>query len=311
MKILFIGTDGAAAWEARAQEHSFAFFDGFGELDCGSDRHAAWVRARCRVYAQLDEAVARFQPDLAAIQVPNYAKNNLAYEIFLMQKGIPVYESKLRLQGQRDYNTLRLRAQNHTAPFWIGEFYRYNPCVVTVKRILESGGIGVPEQMRWHCGVSGEPGAWETAYKRLALEDLAYHHFSAMHWLLGLKGASVITQSASPAKAAPLTGTVCDTWITTKTGCRITHGIDWHSTAAETDYLGDFHIDGTLGGVAVAGGKVYKQAWGGEKTEVPLVTAVSQSAIDHLPAFEPDAALRLWTLADFIPVMDCIYQSNL
>jgi len=309
MRILLIGTDGAADWQPRANEHSFAFFDGFDEIERASDRHAEWVRAHCRRYSQLDKAISDFQPDLAAVYVPNFAKNNLAYEIFLMKKGTPIYEGKLRLRSHADYNTLRLHAQNSAGAFWIGEFYRYHPCVVAAKQILDSGVIGKAEQMRWHCGIQGEPSAWETAYTRLALEDLAYHHFSAMHWLLGLTGASIMAQSASPAKAAPLLGTVCDTWMTTKAGCRITHSIDWHSTIAVTDYLGDFHIDGTLGGLAVAGGKLFHMAWGSEKTEVPLTTNISQKAIDHLPFWEPDPALQLWTLSDFLPVMDCIYTT--
>jgi|GEM_PF-1843786 len=311
MNILLIGTDNAGDWQPYTDAHCFAFFDGFDELAHAEGSHVNFIRNNCHVYARLDAALEAFHPDLAAIHVPNFAKNNLAYEISLLKRGIPVYESKLRLRGRQDYNTLHLHVQTSRATVHIGEFYRYDPRVLAVKRLLDSGAIGKPEQMRWRCGLSdGAFSPWETTYTHLAQEDLAYHHYSVMHLLLNLTGAEILTRSASPEKAAPLTGTVSDTLLTTASGCRVSHSIDWHNTMAATDYLGNFYIDGTRGGVVVEGGNVYTQQWGGERMAVPVAVGISPKAIDHLPAFEPDKTLHTWTFPAFASVMACVYGND-
>jgi predicted dehydrogenase len=190
---------------------------------------------------------------------------------------------------------------------YIGEFYRYIPCVEAVKDIIDSGGIGIPEQMRYYCGLPyNEISAWESAYSHIALEDLAFHHFSVIHYMLDITPAEIIGVSHSPLKGGGIGGTVSSSLIKTVGGCHISHEIDWHNTMRSTGFLGDFYIDGSVGGVSVEDGRVYFMEWGGEKKEIAVGGSAERTAPEKILAGKYD---EVWTALSFRPVMDCIYKS--
>jgi len=228
-------------------------------------------------------------------------------ELHIISKNIPLLISKLRLKDKKDYYTLLDAVEKSNCDVLIGEFYRFIPCVEAVKKVIESGDIGTPEQIRYHCGLPGDTvWPWEHNYKHLALEDLAFHHFSVLHYLIDITPQSVIGCSYSPQKGGGIGGTVSDALIKTKKGCHISHSIDWHNTIRETDFLGNIYIDGSKGGVSIEHGRVFYMKWGGNKQELPVAPANETTAPEKILANKIN---EIWTIQDFKPVIECIYKA--
>ena len=307
MKVLIIGIEGSSGWQKSDGSYSFAFVDAFGEL-AGSDSNTQkWIDDNCVMFNNYKEAVAEFTPDFISVCVPNFVKNDTEMELYIIEKHIPLLISKLRLRDRRDFDLLIEAAEKNKSDVYIGEFYRYIPCVQTVKAIIESGEIGVPEQMRYECGLPyGEIAPWESNYRHLSLEDLAFHHFSVIHYLIDITPETVCGESYTPTKGGGIGGTVSSALITTKKGCHISHCIDWHNTMRKTDFLGDFYIDGSKGGISVKDGCVYTMNWGGTVMNVPVSTVRETTAPEKFMAGKTD---ELWTVHDFKPVIECIYKA--
>lgn len=309
-KVLFIGLQGLENWWEYHEIEYAGFFDGFDEVEHMNEESKKIMNSRYRIFGSVQEAVESFKPELAVINVPNYTKNRIEYETYLLDKGISLVEGKFRVSSYEDFRKILMSAEKSTATLFAGEFYRYNNCARTVKQQLKKGIIGKPQQLWWECFIAGSDiSPWEVQYRHLALEDLAYHHFGVIHYLLGLDTKTVYASSSSPLKGAPSTGTVSSTLIETRSGCLINHFIDWHSLAKSTDFFGNFAIDGELGGLLVDNGKVYLTLIGGSKEELCLVDEGPKYTMSHVLAYLKDQNSqneKPWTLKDFAPVMDTI-----
>jgi predicted dehydrogenase len=304
LKVLFVGLQGLENWE---EIECAAFFDGFDEIKHMNEENQTIMNLGYMMFNSLQEAVESFNPDLAVIDVPNNTKNRIEYEEYLLAKGINVLEKKLRVAAYDDFHKILKAAEKSTAKLFAGEFYRYNNCARTVKRKLEQGIIGKPQQLWWECFITGSDiSPWEVHYRHLALEDLAYHHFGVIHYLLGIDAKTVYASSSSPLKGAPSTGTVSSTLIETRDGCRINHFINWHSLTKATDFFGNLSIEGERGGLLIENEKVYMTLVGGNKEELMLVDEVPKSTLSHVLSYMKDQnshVERPWTVKDFVPVM--------
>ena len=306
MKILIIGIEGMQGWMKSDNSNYFAFVDIFGELVNSDDKTKDWIKNNCTSFTDYVTAEKEFKPDWVSVCIPNFVKNNTEMELYFINKQIPLLISKLRLCDKQDFYTLLDAANKTKSPVYIGEFYRYIPCVETVKSILDSGIIGTPEQMRYDCGLPySEISPWEHNYKHLSLEDLAFHHFSVIHYLVDITPDKIYGESYTPSKGGGIGGTVSSTLIVTKKDLHISHTTDWHNTMHETSFLGDFYIDGSKGGVEVKDGRVFTKIWGEEKKEVPVIDVTETTAPEKVISGKLS---ELWTIQDFEPVIDCIYK---
>jgi len=306
MKILIVGIEGSSGWMKSDNDNTFAFVDAFGELEKSGDETKNWINKNCDVYENIYEANNLFNPDFVSVCVPNFVKNDPKIELFFIGEQIPLMISKLRLSDKKDFYALLNSADANDSEVYIGEFYRYIPCVETVKKIIESGEIGVPEQIRYECGLPESTiWEWEKNYKHLSAEDLAFHHFSVLHYLVDITPKSVFGESFTPIKGGGIGGTVSSALIVTKKGCHISHNIDWHNTIRKTDHLGYIYIDGTEGGVSIEHGRVYTMKWGSTKTEIPVIEVNETSAPEKVLSGKLN---EIWTVQDFKPIIDCIYS---
>ena len=290
-RVLFIGSDHMEDQAQLKQPIQGAFYNGFEEAGLQSD------------YASLEEAVELFRPDLAVIGVPNYRKNRPACESYLIRRKIPVLIQKFRLADHGDFTAILEEAERECTPVFVGEFYRYHPSVAAVRRLIEDGSVGEPEFLQWTCRIGGnEHGAWEAAYGDLALEDLAFHHFSAIEAMMGLEVDDVYSVSRTAQKGMPSRGTVSATAMTTKRGCLISHVIDWHAAMRETGYFGEFVLEGSRGGVSLEGESLYYRPWDGGQVEIPLAAPDKSTALEHLLGPEGDPV----TIQRFAGVMEAL-----
>ncbi|MCL2708355.1 MAG: hypothetical protein FWF03_04470 [Defluviitaleaceae bacterium] len=308
MRVLLIGIEGQRGWHGAGDSHEFAFVDYFGEYENSEQQTKDWIAGRCETFGDASGAFDRFKPDFAAVNVPNFAKNDTALEIAIIERGIPLLISKLRLRAKSDFFETLGASKKRGASVYIGEFYRYDPRAATAKRVIDDGLIGTPEQVRYECGLPyGEVSPWELSYERLALEDLAFHHLSVLHYLIDITPKNAFAVSASPIKGGASRGSASSLVLATEGGCNVSHAIDWHNTMRETDFFGNITIDGSKGGISVEPGKVYAKVWGGERREVSVSGGGETTAPEKIMAGKLS---EVWTIEQFKPVVDCIYAKT-
>jgi predicted dehydrogenase len=310
MKIVFIGTDEANQWRDLAAGHDLAFFDAFREND-STRREYDWLWEGAVPVGSIDMGLEQFKPDFAVIGVPNYRKNNPQIEAALLEGGVPFYIHKFRAACPGDFEGTYAVQRKTGVDIVVGESYRYNPVVLTVKKFLADADFGKPEFLKWDSRVAeSRVWEWEAAYANVALEDLALHHFSAIQSLVGLDTVSVYAASLTPRKGLPAAGSVSVAMLETRTGLLIRHTINWHNSMGQTSYLGDFSIDCEKGGISAINGRVFVKPWGGAEKEIPLVPEVPAPAVRAFAYFRSrGSGPKPYTIADFAPVIRNIYYA--
>jgi predicted dehydrogenase len=310
MKLLFIGTDEANQWRELVPGQEIAFFDAFRENE-STRKEYGWLWRDAVPLGSLDEGLERFRPDFAVIGVPNYRKNDPEIEAALLTRGIPFYIHKFRVARHGDFEKTYEVQRKTGVDVLVGEAYRYNPVVLTVKTFLDSADFGKPEFLKWDSRVAeGKVWEWEAAYPHIALGDLALHHFSAIQTLTGLDTVSVYARSPSPRKGLSASGSVSATLMETRTGLLIQHTINWHNSMGQTSYLGDFSIDCEKGGVSVINGRAFVKPWGETEREIPLLPGISSPALRAFEYFRSGGKVpKPYSLEDFAPVMRNVHYA--
>lgn len=309
MRILQIGFDCHGTDALFGAGHQWAGIDLFGEL--GKETPVPYAAETTMFYADVETAFASFQPELVLMGINNLSKNPVELTREVIKKGVPLIISKLRLEKMSDYDALTQAASAGKAPVWIGEFYRLSATVAKARAMLNENAIGTPEQIVYQAFLP-DPRIypWMKMYPELALEDLAFHHFSVLDALTGLDGDIVHAYSRTPKKAYPATGSVCGASIDLVSGVHIEHSIHWINTVRETDFFGSLSLDGTEGGLLIENGTLYHRRWGDRLLPVDLATPayvnVPAHAVDFLSGKTPAQPL---TLMEFAPVMTALRAS--
>jgi predicted dehydrogenase len=310
MKLLFIGTDEANQWRELVPGQEIAFFDAFRENE-STRKEYDWLWRDAVSIRSLDEGLDRFKPDFAVIGVPNYRKNNPEIEAALLEQGIPFYIHKFRVACHGDFEKTYAIQRKTGVDVLVGEAYRYNQVVLTVKTFLDSAGFGKPEFLKWDSRVvESKVWEWEAAYPNVALEDLALHHFSAIQTLTGLDTVSVYARSMTPRKGLPASGSVSTALMETRTGLLIQHTINWHNSMGQTSYLGDFSIDCEKGGVSAVDGRVFVRPWGEAEREIPPLPPHSSPAVLAFDYFRfPGKSPKPYGIGDFAQVIRNVHYA--
>ena len=306
MRILRIGFDCYGADTLYGKGHQWAGVDVFCECVNG-----AMIQHDLRMYPDVEHALDDFEPELVLLGVNNLSKNPVDIECAVIERGIPIVINKLRLRSMADYDALRAAAKAGSAPVWIGEFYRLNPVVHTARGLIERGVFGCIEQLVYQCFIDdSRVHPWMRAYRELALEDLAFHHYSVLHALTGLDGDVLFAYSRTPEKAGGATGSVCGASIVLRSGAYIEHTIHWLNTMRNTDYFGSLSIDGTLGGLLIENGRLFHRHWGDAHSALTLIAPpfvnVPQHAVEYLRGRVDESPL---SLEAFEPVMTALRKS--
>jgi predicted dehydrogenase len=310
MKLLFIGTDEADQWRELVPGHEIAFLDAFRENE-SARKECDWLWKGSALLGNLEEGLGQFEPDFAVIGVPNYRKNDPRIEAALLARGIPFYIHKFRTACLEDFEKTYAAQRKTGVDVLVGEAYRYNPVILTVKGFLATADYGRSEFLKWDSRVAESTvWEWEAAYANLALEDLAPHHFSAIQTLTGLDTVSVYAKSLTPRKGLQAIGSVSVTLIETGTGLLIQHTINWHNSMGQTSYLGDFSIDCEKGGVSAVNGRVFVKRWGEAEREIPLLPKIPSPAARAFDYFRSGGTgPKPYCIKDFAPVMRNVYYA--
>lgn len=255
---------------------------------------------------RLEELLHKSPHDLALVCVPNHTKNNLELEKTLLQSGISIACSKLRLRNWNDAQGLCEVARESGVSYYCSDHYHHAPTFQTARAILRRIGEVQTVNVRCRLPVAASGfNPWTKAYEHLVLEDLAYHHFAILAFLFGdLKIANAWCRSRS---CAPDGRTHNDVHfvVSMASGWLLNYSARWGSTdPGKTSWHGEFVVEGTAGTLIVSDADI---SINGQSlsTEELLPRA---NWLGHIlsPDYGRQKPPCLTTLEEFVPVAELI-----
>ncbi|AZN42903.1 Gfo/Idh/MocA family protein [Paenibacillus albus] len=324
-RILVLGTEKLGEWSKRPYLEVAGVVDLYGEFERLPAEDRIWLD-RYPVYADVDTALARSAAELAVIIVPNDCKNTIDAERKVLERGLDLVVQKLRLDSAEDvWELVQLSRRSGSgsgngAKFIVGEFYRYLASIRTIKSLLQDPSVvGKVEYVVWSCTLPLTANAhnrWMSSYKHVTLEDLSYHHFGTLHYLLGFHPVTLYAQSYKPSWAKVGTLPIASMQAKTAEGYRLHYLTTWGSRAEPTDYLGDIRIEGERGTIELKSGRVFITGSDGVIREAELLPARYEGffgIFDHLHDVWEGKDTRVdgspYTIEQFEPVLRAMYSA--
>ncbi len=211
------------------------------------------------VYPTLKEALRHHKPDLVTLTAPPDGKTAPADVESILRSGYDVYIEKLRPSSLEDGAALLRLAEQYDRGIAVGESYRYEAVIQTVKRLMDGGKLGRIEQIVWNCHRVNIEDAWTDAYPHVMLEDLSYHHLGAIQYLAGTPLTEVYASTRAPSWSHK-PHTEVSLMMRGGDHLRVSYFASWAASGELTPWLGDFRLEGTQGTVIAQNGDIRYRA---------------------------------------------------
>ncbi|SEN80269.1 Predicted dehydrogenase [Paenibacillus sp. OV219] len=323
-RILVLGAEKLGEWSKRPYLEVAGVVDLYDESERLPAEDRVWLD-RYPVYPDVDTALVQSSAELAVIIVPNDCKNTIDAERKVLERGLDLIVQKLRLDSAEDmWELVQLSRRSSSGggggKFIVGEFYRYLASIRTIKSLLQDHSVvGKIEYVVWNCTLpltSNVHNRWMSSYKHVTLEDLSYHHFGTLHYLLGFHPVTLYAQSYKPSWAKVGTLPIAAMQAKTSEGYRLHYLTTWGSRAEPTDYLGDIRIEGERGTIELKGGRVSITGSNGVIREAELLPARYEGffgIFDHLHDVWQGKDTHIdgspYTIEQFEPVLRTMYSA--
>ncbi|OXM83734.1 Gfo/Idh/MocA family protein [Paenibacillus rigui] len=201
-------------------------------------------------YTSLAEALEKEQPDFVVNVTPPHvhtAVNGLAFD-----RRIPVLCEKPISFDYEESIRIVERAAREGIPFMIAENYRRFAYVRKLKELLEVGTIGRITTVditfyRYH--------HTQRKYTVSLLDDIAVHHWDMVRYLTGKEAARVFARNFNPigSWSAEPADINLYAWLEMEDGIAVSYTGSITSRGKQTEWGGNWRIEGTGGAIEVAG----------------------------------------------------------
>jgi predicted dehydrogenase len=149
------------------------------------------------------------------------------------------------------------RAQVEGLPFMIAENYRRMAIMRRARQLLEEGAIGTLRSL--HC-VHYRSLYTEKPYflrmKHPYLVDVVVHHLDLIRYLSGSEGRWIFARSYRPAESWHPGNLALDLSMEMENGVTASFSGNLITFGSETDWRGDWRIEGTMGTLVVTGKRI-------------------------------------------------------
>lgn len=209
--------------------------------DTDSSKREGVLADGIRFYESAQEAIEQEQPDMLINVTPRHvhkAINQLAFD-----HKLPVFCEKPIADNYEDAISMVQRAEQEHIPFMIAENYRALPAVRKLKQLLGEGVIGELQSLqcdfyRQRQKITLEPNE--------VLEEVIIHHFDLLRYLTGREVGKLY------ASRRHLFHMVMDM----QAGIQASFRCSLHSHGRETQWAGDWRIEGEQGSLTFVDGIV-------------------------------------------------------
>ncbi|HPO13154.1 MAG TPA: Gfo/Idh/MocA family oxidoreductase [Candidatus Hydrogenedentes bacterium] len=187
------------------------------------------------------------------------------------KQGLHVMSEKPLADTLENAKTIVKTAEKAGRVYMVGQNYRFQPVMQTVKRFIEKGRLG----QLGYVGVSFHKGPHFGGYREemaypLVL-DMSIHHFDLMRCLLGADVVAVQGVSSSTAWNWNKGDAVVMAQLEMNNGVTVNYFGSWVSTGWETEWNADWRIEGSKGVLLLDRNELFFSQNPEERRPVPLV----------------------------------------
>ena len=306
VRVLMLGLSGIDIWSRRTDVSIVGAVNLYNE----DPNDAAKVdTGNVHLYSNVDIALRDAAPDMVMMYTPNYRKTDMHAVASVVNNGYDLYLDKLRCAHPSVGDELFKLRRESSKRILIGDGYRFHPAVLETRRLLESGMAGSIESVVWECYRPEFKADWKDSYRHLMLEDLSYHHFSAMQAMFGLPFDTVYAVSAAPRRSSQNARTAVTVTAHEEDGVQLSYHASWLACGQTTSHLGQFRVEGSRGSVIFQNGQLRCLAVSGDDHIVVSLsqTRGAQTLIDHYLEMCNNQIPSELDIEHFLPVLRLVY----
>lgn len=174
-RVLCIGNEALAAAFRHPRLDVGGYFDVNGKATASEEYP---------LFESLDAAISHGGYDLALLSVPNFTKNNLEIEEAVLEAGLPLAITKMRLRDWSEIERIVEKSRSASIPVFCNDHYHLSPTFQTARAHIEALGQLLAVDYDFALPYRKEGfSPWVRSYEHVVLEDVCYHHFAVVHFL--------------------------------------------------------------------------------------------------------------------------------
>lgn len=240
-----------------------------------------------RRFGSLDAALDAVPSDAVFIAAPPWAHADLVVQS--LRAGRHVLLEKPLAGSWADGVRIYQAARQSDRVAMVSQNRRFASPTRTLARVVQSGELGkLNYAFVKFRAYSNQVGNYRAELPHFVLLERAAHLFDQIRAILGLRPVGVLAKTWNPGWSWSKGDACALVHFEFEQGVRATCFVDWIAHENESDYLGNFTVEGERGSASAAHGKVWKSSAPGKAEEVPLLPtkATSQLALeDSLEVF--------------------------
>ena len=248
-----------------------------------------------RYFTSLDKALTAVDAD--AVLITASLGGHVPVALAALGAGKHVLLEKPFAPTLEDAQRVVARAEEQKRILMISQNYRYYPATKAVQKLIREGTLGQVGSVNLNFRrYANTPPRGGSAHHRLwepLLVDMSIHHFDLMRMLLGKEPVKVMCQTWNPAWSNFVEAAQGSALITFEDGSVVTYSGSWVSTAPQTNWAGEWHIE-CEGGEIIATSR-------GEKPDYvairPLGKRLRTLKLPEVPLIDRDGTLDAFVKA--------------
>lgn len=207
------------------------------------------------LFTSLEEALSYCKPDLVLNFTPPAVHKNI--DFISLKNGIPVLSEKPIAETYDDALEILALSGKTGIPVMISENYRFFSISRKVRELISSGAVGPLTSISVDFRRRHRTGNYHMDMKHPLLLDVTIHHLDLVRYFTGAEANSVHARSWNPSWSWYDGYTNLYLLINMDSDIMVSYRGSLTSFRNETDWLGEWRIEGKDGIIRVSGGEIH------------------------------------------------------
>ncbi len=264
MKVVQVGVGGMGnTWLGAVNESSDVEYAGWVEInnDIAAAQAEQYGFDPSLIFKSLEEAIEVIMPDgVIDVTPPQFHKQ---VSTTALRAGIPVLSEKPLANTMKDAKEIVRVAEETGVLHMVAQNYRYRPPVQTLRRLVQSGDLGVlgSVQMEFYKGIHF--GGFREDMDYPLIIDMSIHHFDMLRFVLDSSPVSIYGRSWSPVWNWFKGDASATVSMQFENGVVVSYDGSWCSSGMETSWNADWTLRFEKGVVRMVQDEISVQRWEG------------------------------------------------
>lgn len=299
MKVIQVGIGGMGnRWIQAVHDSSEVEFAGFVEVSpqVAQQQAQSYGLDPALIFTSLPEALAAVSAQgIINVTPPQFHRE---VSVIALEAGIPVLSEKPLAGTREDALAIVQKANDTGILHMVTQNYRYSPLAQTVKRVLDSGELGVVAAVDVAFYKGPHFGGFREEMPHPLIVDMSIHHFDMMRFFLGSNPKRISASSWNPSWSWYKGDASASVEALFQNGVSVSYRGSWCSQALETPWNGHWRFECEKGVLRVENDIVSLQRWTGIEDR-PGHRHVSNAPVEVVPFVEMPLIQQDYLLHEF------------